>query len=79
MKSEECSSLIVCHTRFPAFSTKGPDPVRNRRTVMELMAASEAPRELFKGITGAARESSHGKQEKIRFQAREWGWLCAGR
>lgn len=47
--------------------------MESNRSVMELMAASEVPGEVFKGITGKPRENSHGKQEKIRFQGQECG------
>lgn len=72
-KSEQFSSLIMLHTHFSAFKTKRPNPVESNRTVMEMMADSEVPREVFKGITGKPRKNSHGKQDKIKFQGEECG------
>lgn len=41
--------------------------------MIELMAALEVSREVFKGVTGEPRENSHGEQEKIEFQGEEYG------
>lgn len=47
--------------------------MESSRTTIELMAALEVSREVFKDVTGEPRENSHGKQEKIEFQAEECG------
>lgn len=56
-KSEQFISLIMLHTRFSAFRTKEPNTVESNRSVMGPMAASEVPREVFKGVTGKPREN----------------------